>query len=70
VSGRVAGWLQGANGLAENAIEGVTRRLGAAALAWPHLMAASTVTVLPIIVLFFLAQRTFIEGIAISGIKG
>lgn len=39
-------------------------------LAWPYLMAASTVTILPIILLFFFAQRTFIEGIAISGIKG
>jgi multiple sugar transport system permease protein len=39
-------------------------------LAWPHLIAASTLTILPIIVLFFVAQRTFIEGIAISGIKG
>jgi multiple sugar transport system permease protein len=33
-------------------------------------MAASTVTILPIVVLFFIAQRTFIEGIAVSGIKG
>jgi multiple sugar transport system permease protein len=39
-------------------------------LTWPYLMAASTVTVLPILVLFFIAQRTFIEGIAVSGIKG
>jgi multiple sugar transport system permease protein len=39
-------------------------------LAWPYLMAASTVTILPIIIVFFIAQRTFIEGIAISGIKG
>ncbi|HEY3107434.1 MAG TPA: carbohydrate ABC transporter permease [Chloroflexota bacterium] len=39
-------------------------------LAWPYLMAASTVTILPIILLFFVAQRTFIEGITVSGIKG
>jgi multiple sugar transport system permease protein len=39
-------------------------------LAWPYLMAASTVTILPILIIFFIAQRTFIEGIAISGIKG
>jgi ABC-type glycerol-3-phosphate transport system permease component len=25
---------------------------------------------LPILILFFLAQRTFIEGIALTGIKG
>jgi multiple sugar transport system permease protein len=39
-------------------------------LAWPYLMAASTVTILPIIIVFFVAQRTFIEGVAITGIKG
>ena len=39
-------------------------------LAWPYLMAASTVTILPIILLFFVTQRTFIEGITVSGIKG
>ncbi|ACB75034.1 carbohydrate ABC transporter permease [Opitutus terrae] len=37
---------------------------------WHYLMAASTVTVLPIIVLFFFAQRTFIQGIATTGSKG
>ena len=37
---------------------------------WNQLMAASTLTVLPVLVLFFLAQRTFIRGIATTGIKG
>lgn len=37
--------------------------------AWHHLMAASTLIVLPVIILFFLAQRTFIEGIAATGAK-
>jgi multiple sugar transport system permease protein len=37
---------------------------------WQHLMAASAVTVLPIIILFFLAQKTFIQGIATTGGKG
>jgi len=37
---------------------------------WGMLMAASTVMVLPIIVLFFLTQRTFIQGITLTGIKG
>lgn len=36
----------------------------------PHLlMAASTLAMLPILVLFFLAQRTFVEGIS-AGVKG
>lgn len=37
----------------------------------PHLlMAASAFTILPIVVLYFFAQRQFIEGIASSGLKG
>jgi len=34
------------------------------------LMAASTVIVIPIIILFFFAQRTFIQGITLTGVKG
>jgi multiple sugar transport system permease protein len=34
------------------------------------LMAVSTVVTLPIIVLFFFTQRTFIQGMTMSGIKG
>ena len=37
---------------------------------WHYLMAASTVTILPIVVLFFFAQKTFIQGIATTGSKG
>ncbi|MGJ3243694.1 MAG: carbohydrate ABC transporter permease [Opitutales bacterium] len=37
---------------------------------WHHLMAASTLVVLPVIVLFFLAQKAFIQGIATTGGKG
>lgn len=37
---------------------------------WHLLMAASTLVVLPVILLFFLAQKTFIEGIATTGTKG
>jgi ABC-type glycerol-3-phosphate transport system permease component len=43
---------------------------GTAALAYPYLMAVSTIVVLPVIILFFLAQRTFIEGISMTGVKG
>ena len=35
-----------------------------------YMMAVATLTVLPIIVLFFLAQRYFVQGIVMSGIKG
>lgn len=37
---------------------------------WNTLMAASTLAVLPLIVLFFIAQRYFIEGLTIGGLKG
>ena len=36
--------------------------------AW--IMAATVMSILPIMVLFFFAQRTFIEGIALTGLKG
>ncbi|MFH0909257.1 MAG: carbohydrate ABC transporter permease [bacterium] len=37
---------------------------------WHWLMAASMLVVLPIIILFFFTQKTFIEGISMTGIKG
>ena len=37
---------------------------------WPYVMAASLVTILPVIVIFFFAQRQFIQGIQLSGLAG
>jgi multiple sugar transport system permease protein len=37
---------------------------------WQLLMAASTLVILPAILLFFLAQKSFIQGIATTGLKG
>lgn len=37
---------------------------------WHYLMAASAVTVLPVVVLFFFTQKVFIQGIATTGTKG
>jgi multiple sugar transport system permease protein len=37
---------------------------------WPQLMAGALVSVIPMIVLFVLAQRHFVRGIALTGIKG
>jgi multiple sugar transport system permease protein len=37
---------------------------------WHLLMAASALVILPVLLLFFVAQKTFIEGIATTGIKG
>lgn len=39
-------------------------------IAWNYLMAAATASAVPMIVIFLLAQRYFIQGIAMSGIKG
>jgi len=37
---------------------------------WHLLMAASTIVVAPVIILFFFTQKQFIQGIAVTGIKG
>jgi len=37
---------------------------------WHLLLAASVILVLPVVVLFFLAQKTFIQGISTTGMKG
>jgi len=37
---------------------------------WAFLMAASVIVTFPIIVLFFFTQRTFIQGVTLTGIKG
>lgn len=48
-------------------LQGFTASYGGTA--WNLLMAASLVAVLPCIVLFFLAQRYFVQGIVVSGVK-
>ncbi len=48
---------------------GLQRFLSLHGARWEQLMAASTLMVLPIVVTFFLTQRTFIEGITFTGIK-
>ena len=37
---------------------------------WQYMMAASATTIAPVIIIFYLAQRTFVEGISVTGIKG
>jgi len=37
--------------------------------AWPEMMAASTLICLPVILLFFFMQKSFMEGITFTGIK-
>lgn len=49
---------------------GLQQFLNAYRSEWGLLMAASTVVTGPIILLFFFTQRTFIQGIAMTGTKG
>jgi ABC-type glycerol-3-phosphate transport system permease component len=37
---------------------------------WSYLMAASVVTTLPILIVFLVGQRYFVQGIALTGLKG
>jgi multiple sugar transport system permease protein len=37
---------------------------------WNLVMAASLVVTLPLIILFFLAQKAFVEGVTLTGVKG
>jgi multiple sugar transport system permease protein len=42
---------------------------GEASTSWHLLMAASLLTMLPVLVLFFVTQRYFIQGIVFTGVK-
>lgn len=37
---------------------------------WGWMMAVTTVLTVPVVILFFFTQRTFIQGIALTGVKG
>ena len=37
---------------------------------WPHQMAAAVVVMLPIVIVFVLAQKYFVKGITMTGLKG
>lgn len=39
-------------------------------MSWPLLMAGATFVVIPVVIVYFLAQRYFVEGIALGGLKG
>ena len=51
-------------------LERIATSMGTSGSAYPHLMAVSTIIALPIILIFFFAQRTFIEGVSLTGMKG
>ena len=37
---------------------------------WHYLMAVSTIAMMPVIILFFFAQKYFIQGVVFTGVKG
>ena len=49
---------------------GLSLFMGQYGTEWHLLMAAATVTLLPVLALFLLAQRYFIEGVALTGFGG
>jgi len=49
---------------------GLARLQGQYSSDWGRMMAMSVVMTLPLVVLFFLAQRTFVDGIKLGGVKG
>ena len=51
-------------------LRGGVYEVGFSRLAYPYLMAVSTIVTAPILLAFFFAQRTFIEGISLTGLKG
>jgi multiple sugar transport system permease protein len=49
---------------------GLAYFLGQYTIYWNLLMVGATIALLPVLILFFLAQRYFIEGITLTGLKG
>lgn len=49
---------------------GLAQFRGAMTTRWDLQMAAATMMILPVVILFFLAQRHFIKGIVMTGLKG
>ena len=37
---------------------------------WPEMMAGALVSLLPMVILFVVAQKYFVRGITLSGLKG
>jgi len=62
--------------LVTNRIDMRTLELGIAnfstlyATDWPHQMAAAVVVMLPIVIVFLFAQKYFVKGITLTGLKG
>ena len=49
---------------------GLSQFRGLHQVQWNLTMAATMLVMLPVIVVFFLAQRAFVEGVTLTGVKG
>lgn len=49
---------------------GLQSFMGQYTSSWQLIMAGALITLLPMLIVFFFAQRAFIEGISLSGVKG
>ena len=52
------------------AFSGYGQTMTATAIPWNYIMVMATFLVLPCLVVFFFAQKTFIQGITLTGLKG
>lgn len=48
---------------------GLMQFMGSYATQWNLLMAASTIVVVPPVIVFFIGQRHFVEGVTLTGLK-
>ena len=60
----------GENGHAWTLSVGLSQFRNLHAVQWNLVMAATFLFMLPVILLFFAAQRAFIEGVTLTGVKG
>ena len=51
-------------------LQQLVQQLGYSQFHWELLFAATVMVTLPMIIIFFLAQKQFIQGIATTGLKG
>ena len=49
---------------------GLRSFMGYISFAWNHLMAGTMIMIIPVLIVFFFAQRYFIEGMTMSGLTG
>lgn len=51
-------------------MQGLSLFMGGYAAQWNYMMAATCIVVIPSLIIFLIAQKHFIEGIAMTGVKG